>query len=383
MHVCIILGDAVGGIRKHVHDILSAAPTGVALLYIHSNVADAAAQQDFADFDQAGVQRLPLHVAKNPTPADLMNILAIWRVCRRSGVDVLHGHGAKGGLYARAVGFLMRKPVIYTPHGGSAHGRFGKFKSLLYASVEYGLKFATTLFVFESEYTRSAFRKLAGRIPDHRELINFNGLHLDRLAPQRVWSGCADRKVRLLTVGLLSMVKGQDLAICATAILKARGWQVSLDLCGAGEDRPHLESLAVASKIDDQVHFHGDVVDVRPYYEACDIVVIPSRFESFGYVAVEAALMGRAVVASATGGLLETVIDGETGLSFATGNPDALADAVERTLADIAATRRRIKAAQARALTLFDVKQMTARLFSTYQELSSRRMRGLQQKNEG
>lgn len=372
MKVCAISGDAVGGVRKHVHDILLAAPTDFNLLYIHSDVSDSAAQRDFVDLMHTGVKRIPLRIAKNPAFSDLKNILIIWNLCRKNGVDILHGHGSKGGLYARSVGFLMRKPVIFTPHGGSVHSRFNRTKRLLFAFVEYLLKFATTLFVFESHYTRTAFQKMAGNVPDCRALVSFNGVLLESFIPKTAFKGRTTREVRLLTVGLLSMVKGQDVAIHATAILHARGWQVSLDLCGDGESRQTLESLAANFHVEDLVKFHGDVEDVRPYYEACDIVLIPSRFESFGYVAVEAALMGRPIVASATGGLLETVLDGETGLCFPSGSPDALADAIERTLADVDATQRRIAAARARAISRFDVSMMTARLFSTYRQLGSR-----------
>lgn len=369
MRVCIISGDAIGGLRKHVHDILRSAPADVEFFYIHSDVTDNAAESDFTAISLAGIKRLQLRVAKNPALSDFKNILQIWKECRRNKIDLLHGHAAKGGLYARVVGFLMCKPVVYTPHGGSVHSRFSKAKCFLFASVEYLLKFITTLFVFESQYTRAAFHKLAGGIANSREIVSFNGVHLDCLVPRVCWRGIKGREVRLLTVGQLSEVKGQDIAVHAAWMLKSRGWQVSLDLCGDGVNRQHLESLVSDYKLEEAVRFHGDVRDVRPYYEVCDIVVIPSRFESFGYVAVEAALMERAIVASATGGLLETVIDGETGLGFATGSADALAAAVEQTVADVVATRRRINAARTRAAELFDVNQMTARLFSTYRQL--------------
>lgn len=369
MKLCFIIGDPVGGVRKHVHDILNAKPAGIEVLYFHSHIYDVTAGQDFKNIDASGIIRIPLKISKNPKFSDLSNIFLIWRICRNEKVDIIHGHGAKGGLYARSVGLLMRKPVVFTPHGGSVHSRFGKFKSMIFAGVEYLLKFSTTLFVFESHYTQSAFNQLAGNIPANRKLVNFNGVDLHQLSPRTDWQISNNREVHLLTVGLLSMVKGQDLAIRATAILRSRGLRVSLNLCGGGEYGSHLKSLATELKIEDFVHFQGDVADVRPFYESCDIVVIPSRFESFSYVAVEAALMKRPIVASATGGLLETVIDGETGLSFKTGSPAALADAVEQTLIDLNSTLLRITAARKRAEDLFDINKMTSKIFSIYQQL--------------
>lgn len=371
MRLCIVSGDAVGGLRKHVHDILAASPSGVKLFYIHSNVVDIVAQQDFVDFIVTGIERLPLRISKNPSVSDLKNIIIVWRFCRRMKVDILHGHSAKGGMYARIAGFLIAKPVIYTPHGGSVHSRFGKLKIQIYAFVEYALKFLTTLFVFESQYTRESFLKLAGKIPNNRQLVNYNGVHIDRLIPLLDWKPKSNREVCLLIVGILSLVKGQDIAIHAVSILKKRGWKVSLDLCGDGKERAYMESLAAKLKLNNFIRFHGDVADVRPYYEACDIVVIPSRFESFSYVAVEAALMRRPIVASATGGLIETVINEVTGLSFFKESPEALVDKIERTISDKEATRQRIEAARVRALELFDVNRMTAQIYSIYRQLTS------------
>ncbi len=368
MKVCIISGDAVGGVRKHVHDILLVSRNEFEFVYIHSSVSDKAARRDFVELDSNGVKRIQLGISKNPAFSDLRNIISIWLLSRRCAVDIFHGHGSKGGLYARVVGFLLRKPVIYTPHGGAVHPRFSMLKSLLFATVEFFLKFATTLFLFESQYTCTAYQKMAGYVPDSKRLISYNGIDLTKFSTQSALRFRENREVHLLTIGSLSTVKGQDIAIRAMAILVERGWKVWLDLCGDGEDRQAFESLAADCHVEGFVSFRGDIEDPSSYYASCDIVVIPSRFESFGYVAIEAALMERPIVASATGGLLETVINYETGLNFVNGNPEALADAIEQTLTDKDATQRRIYSARARAYALFDIEKMRDRLFHTYSQ---------------
>jgi D-inositol-3-phosphate glycosyltransferase len=70
------------------------------------------------------------------------------------------------------------------------------------------------------------------------------------------------------------------------------------------------------------------------YYSAADVVVVPSHYESFGLVALEAMACATPVVASETGGLAYLVQDGETGFHVPTGEPDALADRLERVLQD-------------------------------------------------
>jgi D-inositol-3-phosphate glycosyltransferase len=73
---------------------------------------------------------------------------------------------------------------------------------------------------------------------------------------------------------------------------------------------------------------------LRDYYVAADVTVLPSYYESFGMVALEAMACGSAVVASRVGGLQTTVRDGVTGVLAAEGDPCALADTIERVLDD-------------------------------------------------
>jgi glycogen(starch) synthase len=104
------------------------------------------------------------------------------------------------------------------------------------------------------------------------------------------------------------------------------------------------------------VDFVGHLTDreLRAVLAAADAVVLPSRYEPFGIVALEAAAAKAPLVASTAGGLGEVVIDGETGLAFTPGDVDALASAVEAVLDDELAASRRAAAAQARLAADFD-----------------------------
>ncbi|WP_176450059.1 glycosyltransferase family 4 protein [Geodermatophilus saharensis] len=142
----------------------------------------------------------------------------------------------------------------------------------------------------------------------------------------------------LVVVGRLSTIKGQDTAVRATALVRQAGHDVTLTLVGdcypgyeAVEDG--LRDLAVREGVDDVTVFTG-FQDPAPHVAAADVVLVPSRVESFGLVAVEALLLGRPVVATRIGGLPEVLRDGETGLLVPADDPRALADAVLRLLAD-------------------------------------------------
>jgi D-inositol-3-phosphate glycosyltransferase len=97
-----------------------------------------------------------------------------------------------------------------------------------------------------------------------------------------------------------------------------------------------LKGIAKQLGTDDMVTFLGqrDQDTLQYYYSASDIVVVPSHYESFGLVALEAMACGRTVVASETGGLAFLIRDGENGFHVPAADPRALADKLEMILKD-------------------------------------------------
>ena len=144
---------------------------------------------------------------------------------------------------------------------------------------------------------------------------------------------------RLVLVGRLSPIKGQDIAIRATAILRENGYDASLTLigdCFSGYEWvvEELTRLVSSLGLDGHVSFEGYQSDPASYMKFADVVVVPSRLESFGLVAAEALSLGRPTVASRVGGLAEVIIDGVTGRLVPPEDPHALAAAVAAFLDD-------------------------------------------------
>lgn len=140
----------------------------------------------------------------------------------------------------------------------------------------------------------------------------------------------------LLFVGRIEPLKGVDTLIQAIAILRQHGVYVCLSVIGGepgGADVENTEMRRVQEMsrqagLDDLVTFLGKrSQDTLPYYySAADAVVVPSHYESFGMVALEAMACGVPVVASQVGGLAFLVQDGETGYTVPADDPQALAD---------------------------------------------------------
>lgn len=172
---------------------------------------------------------------------------------------------------------------------------------------------------------------------------------------------------RLLLVGRLSPRKGTDVAVAAVIELRRAGHDVVLDLVGdtyAGYEwfEKELRQAADAAGLTDRVRFHGFHPDPDGFRVAADIVLVPSRVEPFGNVAVEALLAGRPLVASRVQGLTEIVRAGHTGLLTTPGDPVALAMAVARLLTDRALAGRLATAGRADAAARFGLDRYQARV---------------------
>ncbi len=147
----------------------------------------------------------------------------------------------------------------------------------------------------------------------------------------------------LLYVGRIEPLKGIDTLIEAIAILKDRGTVVCLSIIGGDPDispaainseMSRLKSLCDLHGLSDLVAFLGrrGQDNLPYYYSAADAVVMPSHYESFGMVALEAMACGTPVVASEVGGLAFLIEDGKTGYTVPADEPQALADRLEKII---------------------------------------------------
>jgi glycosyltransferase involved in cell wall biosynthesis len=132
-------------------------------------------------------------------------------------------------------------------------------------------------------------------------------------------------------VGSLQPWKGQEEAIKALSEVVRRGVDAHLLLVGSGEEG-YLEVLRQQVRdqgLEQRVTFSGYVTDPARLIQAADVILMCSRWEAFTRVTIEAMLAGKAVIASASGGTLEQIQDGETGLLYTQGNFIKLADKMQ------------------------------------------------------
>lgn len=180
------------------------------------------------------------------------------------------------------------------------------------------------------------------QVPLQRLTVIPPGVDLHRFYPipqaeARAYVGLAPDQRVLLYVGRFDPIKGLEVLFEAVARLRDRGvlesTRTTLILIGGAQDQlpdhhlQHLHALRDARGLQDLITFIGPRdQDVLPYYyNAADVVVLPSHYESFGLVVLEAMACGRPVVASQVGGLLSLVRHGETGFLVPPQDVEALA----------------------------------------------------------
>lgn len=168
-------------------------------------------------------------------------------------------------------------------------------------------------------------------------------------------------------IGRLEPQKGFDVLLRALP----RVPEAHIVLVGDGAERDRLELLAAELGIQERVHWQGWSDESRAYLPSFDVFALPSRFEGFPLVVLEAMLAQLPVVASDVGSVAEAVLHGETGLLVPPGDPETLARALRELLDERA--RRRAMGARARSLVLerFTAQTMARSFESLYDEICS------------
>ena len=271
--------------------------------------------------------------------------------------DVLHTHLVHADVLGLPAGALARVPLrISTKHG------FNEFRSsrlvaaadraaARFAHLQLAISSGLADYLAETEgFARSAFT-----------VVHY-GIEPGPEPPP------PPAEPRLLAVGRLIPIKGFDVLLRAFAAARAELPELTLDIAGAGPLEAGLRAAAPEG-----VTLLGRVAEVQPLYERSLAVVVPSRGEGFGMVALEAAERGRAAIVSDVGGLPEIVVDGETGLVVPREDEGRLTRAIVERARDPTRAGALGAAARQRALAAFSADASADRVADLYRSHLSAR----------
>jgi glycosyltransferase involved in cell wall biosynthesis len=315
----------VGGLFRHVLDladgqIARGCEVGLVCDAETGGARAEAALAEIAPRLKLGLTRIAM--PRPPHPRDLKALAGIAGIVASTRADVVHGHGSKGGLYARLVSAPRGSdPLrVYTPHGGSFHFPPGSLSLGLYMAAERFMARRTHLVLFESAFIAGRFKDEIGVVGALVRVVH-NGLRAEEFTP-----AVMNPEYDLAYIGEMRMLKGVDTLIDALASLARRDRRISLLAVGAGPDEAELRERAVKAGLEGRVTFSG-ARPIRDVLGRAKILVAPSRKESLPYVVLEAAAAGQPIITTRVGGIPE-IFGPESGRLSPPDDPAALAAAI-------------------------------------------------------
>ncbi len=356
----------VGGLFRHVTDLarLQAAAGHAVGLVCDAGTGGARAEEMLAALAPQlalGVLRVPMR--RNPGPGDLAALRAVARRAEAIGAEVLHGHGAKGGAYARLAPVRGRgRPIrAYTPHGGSYNYRPGSLLHRLYMGVEGLLARRTDVFLFESAYVAGRHRAYVDPGRTVTRIVH-NGIDEAEFVPVER----AEDPFDLVYVGELREAKGLPVLLEALAALRASGRSLTLLMVGSGPDEAALIARAAALGLGAAVAFEP-AQPIRPVLARGRVMVVPSFAESLPYVVLEAAAAAQPLVATDVGGIPE-IFGAAAGDLVPPRDARALAAAIARLLDEEPSAREaRFRALSEAVRERFSMRRMGESVLSGYE----------------
>jgi glycosyltransferase involved in cell wall biosynthesis len=267
--------------------------------------------------------------------------LSAYKVAREFSPTIVHLHSTFTGAIVRPMLFLARGRfgVVYCPHGWAFSMECAEWKRRLYAAVERALLPFTDAVINISSFEHECALRY-GLSPRKLHVVKSG---ISREPPGEIGSKAdaddSTQEVRLIFVGRNNPAKGLDYLLDALAV--GISPRIRLTLVGP--------EVTLQEKVKADVAFVGwkSRLEVQALIGESDAVIMPSRWEGFGLVALEAMRLGKPVIASRRGALPEIVQHGETGILFEPGDPRHLAT----LLSDL--DRKSLQAMGRRAKALF------------------------------
>ncbi|MDQ0454057.1 glycosyltransferase family 4 protein [Rhizobium paknamense] len=300
----------IGGIFRHVRDLVeqhdaAGHEVGVICDSLTGGAYEQALFEALTPRLKLGLTRLPIRRAVGF--GDIGAAHACYRQIKSLRPDVLHGHGAKGGALARIIGSVLRVQGsrvarFYSPHGGSLHYRKRTLAGEAIFALERLLERQTEGIAFVCAHEQRDYVRKVGP-PRHTFRLIHNGIAEAEFAPVPPAANAVDFGF----IGMLRDLKGPDVFIDAFQRTERRLERpLSAVIVGDGPDRDRYAGMIEKRGLGRRIHLLP-AMRVAEAFQLTDIVVVPSRAESFPYIVLEAVAAGKSVIASRVGGIPEAL----------------------------------------------------------------------------
>ncbi|MEU5941940.1 glycosyltransferase family 4 protein [Micromonospora sp. NPDC047548] len=373
----------VGGLGRHVHALsvaLAAAGHEVTVVTRH---AEGAPLEEYAD----GVR--VIRAAEDPVtfPLTTSSLLA-WtmafnhtltraalRATASAAYDVIHAHDWLVAHTAMTLREHLDVPLVSTIHAteaGRHQGWLPEEMNRTIHGVEHWLASDSARVIACSGYMRDQVTRLfdvpAGRVDVVPNGVDGRAWHARPRAVASARARFAGAGPLVGYAGRLVYEKGVQHLVHAVPYLRQRHPGLRVVIAGDGPYKEQLVDRTRRLDLGDTVRFAGflDATQLPAVLAATDATVVPSLYEPFGMVALEAAAAGAPLAVASTGGLAEIVEPGVTGVTFPHSDPDALAGAVDQLLGDEVFARRVARRARTMVSRRYGWTTIAARTAGSY-----------------
>jgi glycosyltransferase involved in cell wall biosynthesis len=337
----------IGGIFRHVRDLAelhSAAGHEVGIL-CDSSTGGAHEDRLFDQimpFLKLGVTRFP--IGRSVGLKDMAALAESYKLIKELQPDILHGHGAKGGVIARLIGSLLRVrryrvARLYSPHGGSLHFSRRSLSGQGVFMAERILERMTESISFVCDYERTTYETKIGE---------------PHCAATRIYNGISERDfgripvtedgVDFAYIGMLRDLKGPDVFINAFAE-RLVGRPLSGLIIGDGPDLERYQRMVEQKGLGRRIGFRP-AMPIAQAFALSDIVVVPSRAEAMPYIVLEALAAEKTVIASRVGGIPE-ILGSDSEALVEAGRADLFGAVMAKALTDPSWSKRTMPTADA------------------------------------
>jgi glycosyltransferase involved in cell wall biosynthesis len=366
----MIATDEIGGPGKGVLQFLKYAPAG-AFEYILCNF-ELEKRRAGQFVEEARRRTLNLKLLKQRFPFDPRLIIQARRLIREHDINVVQTHGYK----SNTIGFFLRL-LCGLPWIGFAHGYIDdNWRNRLYNRIDRLVLRRADRVVAVSESMKALLtrhRVAAHKIRAINNAVESGGMGLTTSAQEtRRRHGLTQAQKVIGVIGRLSSEKGQMIFLRAMEKTAQSVPGVKALIIGDGQDRPMLEGFCREKGLSDHVVFLGHQGKIGDYYQALDLLVLPSLSEGLPNAVLEAMSFGVPVLATAVGGVPEVVQNGN-GMIVPPNDPEMLAERMIELLKHDALRRAMGLKGKNSLHPRFTPENRVQQIVSLYEELLSSR----------
>ncbi|MCW8804538.1 MAG: glycosyltransferase family 4 protein [Ignavibacteriaceae bacterium] len=291
-------------------------------------------------------------------------IFYLLKLLRQVKPDIIHTHLFQARFYT-TIAHLFYKHSILITH---KHNNVNPRKHNVFIILEMLSIFFNKKVIAISQSVKNSLIKYEF-VSEKKIYVLPNGIEYQKFLKSANSSSLSNNKPIIIgTVCRLERQKGISYLLLAMKIILAKFPHVQLEIVGDGSLLGELKHFSRKLGISNSVNFFGKFADVIPFYKKMNVFVLPSLYEGFGIVLLEAMAAGVPIVATNVDGIKEVVMDGVSGILVPPKNPEAIASAVTKIIESPHLARSLVDEGLKRS-KLFDIQEHVTKIDNFYTNL--------------